>query len=230
MAIKLAYVSIFPELFKDFLHTSLLGKAHESGAIESVVINPRDFSSPPHHKVDDTPYGGGAGMLMLAEPLAAAIEDAKKFTPEALVLVMSASGNRFTQQEATRLSKAPGLIFVCGRYEGIDQRVIDECGAIEICVGDFVTFGGEIPAMLITEAVTRLIPDIIGNQQSLTEESFNENNPGLVEAPQYTKPREFRGREVPPVLLSGDPKKISAWRKEQSLMKTRANRPELLKP
>jgi tRNA (guanine37-N1)-methyltransferase len=219
---KIEIVTIFPGIFESFLKTSLVSKAVARGLLSVCTTDIRDFSSPPHHKVDDSPYGGGAGMVMMAEPLIKAIEAAKCRLPEAKVILLSPGGPRFNQNKANELSKLDSLIFVCGRYEGIDQRVIDLVVDEELSIGDFVVMGGEVPAMLVLEACLRLRPDVIHNEESIAFESFS---PGLgdgtlVEAPQYTRPEEYRGLRVPQVLLSGNHKAIAEWRLQESKVKT----------
>ena len=211
------------------MHSSLIKKALDKGVLQISLTDIRDFSSPPHNNVDDIPYGGGAGMVMKPEPLVLAIEAERAKNPNALVVLLSASGEIFNQRRAIELSERD-LILVCGRYEGIDQRVIELAVDLEISIGDYVLMGGEVAAMAVIEACARLIPGAIGNSESLTTESFNDQNgEALLEAPQYTRPPEFRGKVVPEVLISGDHKKIAAWRKQNSLELTRRRRPELLK-
>lgn len=222
---RIIVLSIFPDIFESFLKASLIGKAVEAGKLSVELINFRDFSDPPHHKVDDEPYGGGAGMVLKPEPLSRAIKHAKQTLPDAKVILFSASGAKFTQPVACSLSlRTGGLILVCGRYEGVDQRFIDLYVDQEFSMGDFVCMGGEVPAMLLIEAIIRLKPEIIGNPESLTNESFTEQ---LLEAPQYTRPREFEELTVPADLLSGAHKRIEAWRKQESINKTKKNRPDL---
>jgi tRNA (guanine37-N1)-methyltransferase len=218
------FLTIFPEIFRSFLDTSLVGKAVKRGLFSPVLTNIRDFSAPPHNKVDDSPYGGGAGMVMMVEPLVRAIEAAKTRRPDAHVVLLSPAGARLTQPKVAELSKRDALILVCGRYEGIDQRAIDLAVDEEISIGDFVVMGGEVPAMLLIEAAIRLRPDVIHNSSSVEHESFSESLGGgeLVESPQYTRPEEFRGLKVPEILLSGNHKLISDWRLEQARLRTRA--------
>lgn len=215
-------LTIFPDIFESFLKTSLIGKAIDRGLLATSTTNIRDFSKPPHNKVDDTPYGGGAGMVMMAEPLVAAIESIKAKDPNTWVVLLSPSGTRFSQSKAAELAQRPSVTFVCGRYEGIDQRVIDLAIDEEISVGDYVVMGGEVPAMLVIEASLRLRPGVLHNAESVCQESFSPTlgDGTLVEAPQYTRPEDFRGLKVPEVLLSGNHKVISAWRLEQSSTKT----------
>ena len=215
-------LTIFPDIFESFLKTSLVGKSISRGLLKTTVTNIRDFSAPPHNKVDDTPYGGGAGMVMLPEPLVASIEAVKAQDPQTHVVLLSPSGDRFTQVKAKQLSERPSVTFVCGRYEGIDQRVIDLAIDEEISVGDFVVMGGEVPSMLVIEACLRLQPGVLHNAESTSHESFSPELAGgeLVEAPQYTRPENFRGRTVPPILLSGNHKAIAEWRLKEAKAKT----------
>ena len=224
---KIDAISIFPEFF-DVLEISLLGKAQESGLISFEAHNLRDFTHDRHKTVDDTPYGGGAGMLMKPEPWGEAFDKIiGKDRP--VVIFTSPAGKPFNEELAGELSQREHLVFACGRYEGIDQRVVDYAGTIadvhEISIGDYVLNGGEVAAVAMIEAIARLIPGVIGNNESLAEESHNE---GLLEAPSYTKPQSWRGLEVPEMLLSGHHAEIEKWRKAQSLERTKQNRPDLL--
>ena len=224
---KIDAISIFPEFF-DVLEISLLGKAQEAGLISFEAHNLRDFTHDRHKTVDDTPYGGGAGMLMKPEPWGEAFDQIiGKDRP--VVIFTSPAGKPFNQELARELSHREHLVFACGRYEGIDQRVVDYAGTIaevhEISIGDYVLNGGEVAAVAMIEAIARLIPGVIGNNESLAEESHNE---GLLEAPSYTKPQSWRGLEVPEMLLSGHHAEIEKWRKAQSLERTKQNRPDLL--
>lgn len=215
-------LTIFPGIFESFLKTSLVAKAITRGLLAVKTTNIRDFSSPPHHKVDDSPYGGGAGMVMMVEPLVKAIESAKERRPFARVILLSPGGPRFSQAKAKELSELDSIIFVCGRYEGIDQRAIDLAIDEELSIGDFVVMGGEVPAMLVMEASLRLRPDVIHNDESTAFESFSPalGDGSLVESPQYTRPEEYRGKKVPDILLSGNHKAISDWRLAESKKKT----------
>lgn len=221
---KITAISIFPDYFAP-LDLSLIGKAREQKLIDFSVVNLRDFTYDNHHTVDDTPYGGGAGMVMKPEPWGEAIDsllgdDSKEFD----LIVLTPAGEKFNQDLAKELSQSENLIFACGRYEGIDARVSDyyrskeNIRVREISIGDYVLNGGEVAALVIIEAVTRLIPGVIGNPASLAEESHNA--PGEVEYPNYTKPANWRGLEVPEVLLSGNHGEIAKWRKSQSLKRS----------
>src|SRR3954462_15902496 len=207
------------------LGESILGKARERGLLETRVVDIRDFALGKHRVTDDVPYGGGAGMVMKPEPLVAAVEAGKAREPSARVVLMSPQGRRFDQQKAFELSQQQALILICGRYEGVDERVlrwVDE----ELSLGDFVLTGGEFAALAVVDAVARLLPGVLGNELSAQSESFT--GEGLLEGPQYTRPPEFRGLKVPDVLLSGDHARIARWRKEQALSRTRERRPDLL--
>jgi tRNA (guanine37-N1)-methyltransferase len=223
---RIDIVTIFPEFFS-VLDVSLLGRARQTGLLELGVHDLRDFTHDRHRTVDDTPYGGGAGMVMKPEPWGEAFE--RILSPESVVIFPSPAGERFSQATARELADVPHLVFGCGRYEGIDQRVIDDAASRaivrEISLGDYVLNGGEVAAMAMIEAIGRLIPGVVGNPESLTEESHED---GLLEYPSYTKPAEWRGLEVPPVLLSGNHGAIATWRHEQQLERTKRVRPDLL--
>lgn len=215
-------VTLFPELIEAAINVGLLGKAVAAGVVQVQCISPRRFTTDRHQSVDDTPYGGGSGMVLSVEPIAKALDALAADGPSHRVLLTPAAA-RFDQAAARRLSALPSLTFVCGRYEGFDERVrglVDE----ELSLGDFVLNGGEIAALAIIEATARLLPNVIGNSRSLDEESHAE---GLLEYPQYTRPRSFRGQEVPAVLLSGDHGRIARWRRREALAKTRRLRPDL---
>src|SRR6188768_800606 len=224
--VRIDIVSIFPDFF-GVLDISLLGKAREKGIIELGVHDLRDFTHDRHRTVDDTPYGGGAGMVMKPEPWGEALDEVVK--PDSVVIFPSPAGERFTQATARELANEKHLVFGCGRYEGIDQRVIENAGSVarvrEISLGDYVLNGGEVAVMAMIEAVGRLVPGVIGNAASLDEES---HEGGLLEYPSYTKPAQWRGLDVPPVLMSGNHGAIAAWRREQQLDRTRERRPDLL--
>lgn len=219
-------VTIFPEFFQA-LDVSLIGKAKTSGALEFGVHDLRTFTHDAHRTVDDTPYGGGAGMVMKPEPWGEALD--ALLTEQSILIVPSPAGERFTQAIARELAEAPHLVFACGRYEGIDQRVIDYYSARgqvrALSLGDYVLNGGEVASLAMVEAIGRLVPGVIGNPESLTEESHED---GLLEYPSYTKPAEWRGLTVPDVLLSGNHGAIATWRHEQRLERTARIRPDLL--
>lgn len=228
LKMRIEVLSIFPEIFNSFLEASLIKKALEKKLLSITTTNIRDAAQPPHFHVDDTPYGGGAGMVMKPEPLCISIENAKQRLQNARTILVTPAGRRFDQGKARELSQHSELIIVCGRYEGIDQRVTDLLVDEELSVGDFVLMGGEVPAMAIIEAVTRLVPGVVGNEESIQHESFSQSAL-LLEAPHYTRPPEFRGLKVPEVLLSGNHQKIEAWRQAESRKRTEQNRPDLLK-
>jgi tRNA (guanine37-N1)-methyltransferase len=226
---RIDVISIFPEYFAP-LELSLAGRAHQSGLLDVRVHDLRDWTHDRRRTVDDTPYGGGAGMVMRPEPWGEALDAllAADAGPPVLV-VPTPSGLPFTQARAERLAAEPWLVFACGRYEGIDQRVMDDASTRmpvrEISIGDFVLNGGEVAALAIIESVVRLLPGFVGNPESLREES---HTTGLLEYPVYTKPQHWRGLDVPDVLLSGDHGKVARWRREQSLRRTAERRPDLL--
>ncbi len=226
---RIDIVTIFPEFF-DVLDLSLLGKARQSGIIDLGVHNLRDHAHDRHRTVDDTPYGGGAGMVMKPEPWGEALDGILADGPgDPLVIFPSPAGDVFTQATARELAAESHLVFGCGRYEGIDQRVFDDAASRArvrlMSLGDYVLNGGEVATMAMIEAIGRLIPGVVGNPESLVQESHED---GLLEYPSYTKPSVWRGREVPPVLLSGNHGAIATWRHEQQLDRTRRVRPDLL--
>ena len=216
--------SIFPEYFVAPLNTSLLGRACERQLIDMRVHDPREYATDAHRSVDDTPFGGGAGMVMTPEPLFAAVE---AVDPPRPLFLLSAGGRRFDQSTAERLSRRDGFSLLCGRYEGVDQRVAEHLCDEEISVGDYVLAGGEAGALVLIEAVARLVPGVMGNTESGEDESFGA---GLLEYPQYTRPADFRGWQVPEALRSGDHARISRWRRAQALRRTLDRRPDLLGP
>lgn len=220
--IKFNVLTTFPGMFISPLNESILKRAQEKGLLQITINNLRDYTPDKHQTTDDYPYGGGAGMVMKIEPLVTAIERIK--TPQSKVILLSPQGKLFNQEEAKRLSQEKHLILICGHYEGVDERIqyfIDE----EISIGDYILTGGEIAALVIIDAVTRLVPGVLGESTSILNETFSNS---LLEYPQYTRPRNFRGLEVPEVLLSGNHQKIRNWRKKESLKKTLLRRPDLL--
>jgi tRNA (guanine37-N1)-methyltransferase len=225
-AMRIDIVTIFPTFF-DVLDVSLIGKARDRGILDMHVHDLRTWTHDRHRTVDDTPYGGGAGMVMKPEPWGEALDEL--LTDDAVLLVPSPAGALFSQRMARSLAEERHLVFACGRYEGIDQRVVDHYSARGrvrlVSLGDYVLNGGEVAAMAVVEAVSRLIPGVVGNPESLVEESHED---GMLEYPSYTKPPVWREHEVPPVLLSGNHGAIATWRREQSLERTRMNRPDLL--
>jgi tRNA (guanine37-N1)-methyltransferase len=219
---RIDVLTIFPEYFSGVLSTSLLGKAIARGTLDVRLHQLRDHTTDKHRTVDDTPYGGGHGMVMKIEPLVTALEAISP--PDAHRVLFSARGHRFTQAVAHRLAELPSLVLVCGRYEGVDERIasfVDE----QLCIGDYVLSGGEAAAAVVIDAVSRLIPGVIGNECSQHEESFSA---GLLEYPQYTRPASFRGEDVPSVLVSGNHGAVRRWRLRESLRRTLERRPDLL--
>lgn len=219
-------LTLFPEFFESPLKTSLTEKAIAQGHFSVQTRDIRDYATDKHHKCDDIPYGGGAGMVMKPEPLVGALEAARQVDPESPRILLTPQGRPFSQELARELAQGPGMILTCGRYEGIDERVRQGWIDLEISIGDYVLTGGEVAAMVVIDAVTRLLPGVLGNIESIDEESFSKP---LLEYPHYTRPRNFRGLEVPEILLSGHHEKIAAWRQEQALQRTRERRPDLLK-
>ena len=219
-------VSIFPGMFESPFGDSIIQRAREEGLLDLRVHDLRDYSLNKHRKVDDTPFGGGVGMVMNVEPIARVITAIKKEVPETRTILLSPGGRPFDQEKAWELSCLPSLTLICGRYEGVDERVrlhfVDE----EISIGDYVLTGGEIPAMVLVEAISRLVPGVLGDPESVVEESFTGE---LLEYPQYTRPRDYQGFKVPEILVSGDHKKIRDWQKAEALKKTARVRPDLLK-
>ena len=218
-------LTLFPEMFGAVLHSSMLGRAEEKGILKFNLINIRDFSGNKHNRVDDYPYGGGRGMVMQAGP----VYDAYKSVADTLnekpyVIYMSPKGKVFNQKKAVELSEKNNIVFLCGHYEGIDQRVLDEIVDEEISIGDYVLTGGEIPAMAVIDSVSRMIDGVLSNEESFTDES---HFGGLLEYPHYTRPSEFHGVKVPDILLSGDHAKIESWRRKQSLIITKEKRPDM---
>jgi tRNA (guanine37-N1)-methyltransferase len=222
--LNFSVITIFPQLLESALHHGILRRAQESGLVRIEMVDLRDYTADRHRTTDDTPYGGGQGMVMKPEPLVSAIENVRGRWPGARVILLSPRGRVFSQQDAHRLAQEKALVLICGRYEGIDERVaafVDE----EISIGDYTLSGGEPAAHVVIDAVSRLLPGVLGNEDSAREESFVN---GLLEYPHYTRPEDFRGIKVPPVLISGDHQKIAAWRREKSIEITRERRPDLL--
>ena len=217
-------VSIFPGIFESPFGDSIINRAREKGLLEIRIHDLRDFTLNKHRKVDDTPFGGGVGMIMNVEPIARALEAIKKEVPNARTILLSPGGKPFNQKKANQFAHQESLILICGRYEGIDERVRLHFADEEVSIGDYILTGGEIPAMVLVETVSRLIPGVLGDSESIVEESFAG---GVLEYPQYTRHRDFKGFKVPDVLVSGDPKKIRAWQKVEALKKTESVRPDL---
>jgi tRNA (guanine37-N1)-methyltransferase len=214
--------TIFPSMVEGFANQSLLGKAQEAGVLDLRVHDLRAATTDPHRSVDDAPFGGGAGMVLMAEPVFAAVEQAEPPRP---LLYLSPAGRRLDQACARELASSEGFSLLCGRYEGIDERVREHLVDGELSIGDYVLGGGEVAAMVVLEAVGRLVPGVMGNDTSADDESFSD---GLLEYPHYTRPAELRGWEVPEVLRSGDHGKVARWRRAQALARTRQHRPDLL--
>lgn len=222
---KFHIVTLFPEMFAGPLTESIIGRGVENGLLGVELYNIRDYALDRHRTVDDAPYGGGAGMVMKVEPLTACIEAVRSMAPGARIMFASPRGVPFSQETAEELAREDDLIIVCGRYEGIDERLQELFAAEEFSIGDYVLTGGELAAMVLVDAVGRLVPGVLGSRESAVDESFAD---GLLEYPQYTRPPEFRGLKVPDVLLSGNHREIARWRRRQSLLKTAAIRPALL--
>ncbi|OFZ00434.1 MAG: tRNA (guanosine(37)-N1)-methyltransferase TrmD [Bdellovibrionales bacterium GWC1_52_8] len=227
----LYFLTLFPGVFEPIFGSSLLGKAREKGLVSFDLIQIRDFAKDKHRTVDDTPYGGGEGMLMKVDVLHAAWSEAQASiaqqrgdSAKVLTIFLSPQGPLFNQPMAHEFKTYTDLIFVCGHYEGVDERFIELCVDREVSIGDYVLTGGELPAMVMADTIVRLLPGVVGNDRSLTEDSLER---GLLKYPQYTRPREFQGREAPGVLLGGDHKQIAEWRSQQMLERTQRKRPDL---
>lgn len=218
-------LTLFPEMFPPVLGHSIVGRARKKGVLQVYCHQLRQFSPDPRGRVDDTVFGGGKGMLLAAEPFARGIDEIRAHLGwQPHILYMSPRGKVLTQEDAKRLAKKPGLLILCGHYEGVDERLLEEYGAEEISVGDYVLTGGELPAMILTDAVARMLPGVLSEEVCFTEESHYS---GLLEYPQYTRPEVWRGRAVPEVLLSGHHGNIQMWRRAKALALTRRNRPDL---
>ncbi|NLW22263.1 MAG: tRNA (guanosine(37)-N1)-methyltransferase TrmD [Tissierellia bacterium] len=221
---RIDILTLFPEIFDTFEKWSIVGKTIEKGLVSINKVNIRDFSQDKHKRVDDYPFGGGPGMIMKPEPIYEALKSVN--TENSLTIYLSPQGKVYNQQLANQLSKEKHLILLCGHYEGVDNRIVENFIDLEISIGDYVLTGGEIPAMVLIESIIRLLPGALGSKESYTDESHYD---GLLEYPQYTRPRVFKGLKVPDILLSGNHKKIDEWRKYQSLKNTYIKRPDLLK-
>ena len=234
---RIDIITLFPEICRVPLSESIMKRAQENGTLELHIHNLRNWTTDRHHVVDDAPFGGGQGMVMKPEPIFAAVEDLKRKTfnaqhaipsgqlPSSKVIVMSPAGRRLNQELAKQLSEQSHLIIICGHYEGVDHRVIEHLVAAEISIGDYVITNGAIAAVVLVDAVVRLLPGALGHELSAADDSFGN---GLLEAPHYTRPAEFRGWKVPDILLSGNHAEIAKWRQEQAIKRTRENRPDLL--
>ncbi len=219
-------LTLFPDMIRDGFQTSITGRAVENGILSLETVNIRNFSVNKHQRVDDYPYGGGAGMVMQAEPVYLAYESvAKRLTKKPRVLYMSPQGKVFHQRMAEELAREEELVFLCGHYEGIDERVLEEIVTDEVSIGDYVLTGGELPALVMMDAISRLLEGVLHNEESAEFDSFSDN---LLEYPQYSRPQNWRGKEVPEILLSGHHLNVEKWRREQSLLRTRKRRPDLL--
>ncbi len=219
-------LTLFPEMVEEGLCTSIIGRAKDAGILQIETVNIRDYSASKHHKVDDYPYGGGAGMLMQAQP----VYDAWRAVVERIgkkprCIYVTPQGSVFKQQKAKEFALEEDLILLCGHYEGIDERVLEEIVTDYLSIGDYVLTGGELPAMVMVDAISRMVPGVLSNQESGMAESFEGN---LLEYPQYSRPEEWRGKKVPPVLLSGHHKNVEIWRRQQSILRTKERRPDLL--
>lgn len=227
---RIDVLTLFPSMFGPVFHESIIKRAQASGKVEIHVHDIRDYTQDKHRKADDRPYGGGSGMVMMPQPIfscaAHVIKRAKSRRPQRRILLMSPRGRRLTQAGLREFKRLKHLILICGHYEGVDERVARYLVDEEVSIGDYVLTGGEIPAMALVDGVVRLLPGVLGNAESASTETFEEN---LLEYPQYTRPAVFKGKKVPAVLVSGDHQKIRLWRKKESLKLTRQRRPDLLK-
>jgi len=221
---KIDILTLFPEICRAPLSESMMKRAQENGIVDIRIHNLRDWTTDKHHVVDDAPFGGGPGMVMKPEPIFAAVESLRN--EKSTVVLMTPQGERFTQSAAEKFTRSDHLVVICGHYEGIDQRVIEHLVDAEISIGDYVLTNGAIAAVILVDATVRLLPGVLGDEQSAAEDSFSA---GLLEAPQYTRPAEFRGWKVPEILLSGNHAEIARWRKKEALRRTRENRPDLLR-
>lgn len=225
MTIQIDVLTIFPEYFTIPLQNSLLGKAIQEGIMKVKIHNIRDFAKDKHKTVDDTPYGGGPGMVMKCEPIFDAIDALKGSNSLEHIILLSPGGKILTQDKVKEMAQWKDFVLICGRYEGVDERIVENLITEEISIGDYVLSGGELPALVVIEAISRMLPGVIGEWESVTNDSLYD---GLLSYPQYTKPAEFRGMKVPEILLSGNHEKIRIWREEQSLSRTKKKRPDLL--
>jgi tRNA (guanine37-N1)-methyltransferase len=222
--IRIDVVTILPEMVAEALDHSIIKRAQEAGLVDIRVVNLRDFATDRHHTTDDTPCGGGGGMIMKIEPIAAALDALKTEGTRCRIILTEPRGELFTQETARELAREEHLILICGRYEGVDERVREHLVTDEISIGDYILTGGELPALVILDAVVRLQPGALGDEVATEKDSFSD---GLLEYPQYTRPREFRGWEAPEVLFSGHHAAIESWRRKQQLIRTRRRRPDL---
>ncbi len=234
MAMRIDILTLFPEMFEPVLSESITGRARKAGLVEWFSHDIRSFAANKHNKVDDRPFGGGPGMVMMCQPLWDCVSAVEAQDPRPVTrILLTPQGVPLTQRLVEDLARKPRLLMIAGHYEGIDERVIERLAPLEISIGDFVLSGGELPAMLVVDAVTRLLPGVLGHEDSAAEDSFSElPTPSgvrrLLDCPLYTRPREWDGMEVPDILTSGDHERVAAWRLEQKLARTRARRPDLL--
>ncbi len=219
-------LTLFPGLFEPFLEESILGRAIKEGKVDIRLTNIRDFAKGRHRVTDDRPYGGGEGMVMKPGPIYRALDSVEKISKKSIVLLLTPQGESYDQSKAWELSRLDQIIMICGRYEGVDERIRSNRIELELSIGDYVLSGGELGAMVVIDSVSRLLPGVLGGERSNQEDSFED---GLLEYPHYTRPREFKGKEVPSVLLSGDHEKIRQWRRTQAIKRTLERRPDLLK-
>jgi len=226
--VRIDVITLFPEIVSGPLDASILGRACRAGQVEVCLHQLRDYATDKHHTVDEKPYGGGPGMLLKCEPIFAAVEDVQKKAPKpGRVILLSPTGAKFDQAKARELASLERVVFVCGHYEGVDERVREHLVDEEISLGDFILTNGALAALVVIDAVVRLLPDVVGNENSIQSESFGVEHPGL-EGPQYTRPEEFRGWRVPEILLSGHHENVESWNREQSLKRTEHARPDLI--
>jgi tRNA (guanine37-N1)-methyltransferase len=226
---RIDVITLFPEILRGPLDASILGRAQRGGQAEIVLHQLRDYATDKHRTVDEKPYGGGPGMLLKCEPIFAAVEDVQKKAPTpGRVILLSPTGAKFNQAKARELASLDRVVFLCGHYEGVDERVREHLVEDEISIGDFILTNGALAALVVVDAVVRLLPNVVGNEASTQSESFSADRPGL-EGPQYTRPEEFRGWRVPEILLSGHHGHIEQWNNEQGLKRTEQVRPDLLK-
>jgi tRNA (guanine37-N1)-methyltransferase len=228
LSMRIDIITLFPEICRAPLNESIMKRAQENRIVDLHIHNLRDWTTDKHHVVDDAPFGGGQGMIMKPEPIFEAVEDLKSqiVSQKSQILLMSPAGRRFDQRLARQLSQEPHLIIISGHYEGVDHRVIEHLIDLEVSIGDYVLTNGGIAAVVLVDSVVRLLPGALGHEQSAGDDSFSK---GLLEAPQYTRPADFRGWRVPDVLLSGNHAEIAKWRNEQAIKRTRENRPDLLR-
>jgi tRNA (guanine37-N1)-methyltransferase len=229
MGLELCFVTIFPELFAGPLGSGVLGIAAKKGIASYHVVHLRDFAEDRYGTVDDYPYGGGPGMVMMAPPIVKAVESVRSIDEEIPVILLSASGRRFDQHLARRLAEARKIVLICGRYKGVDERVVDVLGAQEVSIGDYVLSGGELPALVVADAVVRYLPGVLGDERSRETDAFSGERAFSLDAAYYTRPPEFRGHKVPAVLLSGNHAMIEEWREESARDRTKRLRPDLAK-